>query len=72
MPNFKASVPLRLSDEPLVSDVVLMWPHRRGNSGVCGGGGGRGARLVAGLQLGVLYEDPSHVVQPLAGVISSN
>ena len=72
MPNFKASVPVRLSDEPFVSLDVLMRPHWRGNSGVCGGGGWRGARLIAGLQLCVLYEDPSHVVQPLAVVISNN
>ena len=68
MSDLKASVPLRLSVEP----IVLMGPHRGGNSGVCGGGGWRGARLIAGLQLCVLYEDPSHVVQPLAVVISNN
>ena len=62
MSDLKASVPLRLSVEP----IVLMGPHRGGNSGVCGGGGGRGARLITGLQLGVLHEDPGHVVEALA------
>ena len=72
MPNFKASVAIRSSEEPLVS-LALMRPHGRGNSGVCGGGrGGRWPRLVASLQLCVLDQDPSHVVQAGARGISDN
>ena len=59
MSDVKASVPVRvLSEEPPVL-VVPAGPDRRGEAGGVGGG-------VAGLQLGVVSEDPGHVVEPLA------